>query len=264
MKASFGPELAEKIGKRRDEGAKLHELSAEFGLSVKVVRRALLTTGREPKRKASYRQSRPERFTVDEERKIASEYAAGATLDVLAKQYGCSGPTISRAVQRSGGTVRPSSPVRWTPEFTARIAADYRSGESRESIAARLGVKPQQVMARLRTVGVVESISGENHWNWSGGRRVDVNGYIQVRPAADEVHLCRVLSNGYVLEHRLVMAKMLGRPLLPTETVHHINGQKDDNRVENLQLRQGYHGAGVVLQCRGCGSHDVEAVPIAS
>lgn len=66
----------------------------------------------------------------------------------------------------------------------------------------------------------------------------------------------------WILVHRLVMQQHLGRRLEKYETVHHINGDTHDNRLENLQLRIGKHGRGAAFRCLDCGSHNVSAVPL--
>lgn len=82
--------------------------------------------------------------------------------------------------------------------------------------------------------------SMENHPSWSGGK-IDKDGYVLVL-AHNHPHP----SNrwGYVYEHRLVVEKSIGRLLTRKETVHHKNGIRHDNRLENLELRSSAHGPG--------------------
>ena len=61
-------------------------------------------------------------------------------------------------------------------------------------------------------------------------------GYVLVRLYPDDFFYPMVQKKGYVLEHRLVVARALGRNLHPWEVVHHKNHIKKDNRFENLQL----------------------------
>jgi predicted RNA-binding Zn-ribbon protein involved in translation (DUF1610 family) len=81
-----------------------------------------------------------------------------------------------------------------------------------------------------------KTCSGEAHPNWSGGKYTHIDGYIVVHVPPNSPFFDMADSKGYCLEHRLVMATHIGRCLLAEEVVHHINGDKKDNHIGNLEL----------------------------
>ena len=66
------------------------------------------------------------------------------------------------------------------------------------------------------------------------------NGYVWITVPA----LSRSGGPKSIMEHRYVMAQHLGRELSTDETVHHVNGNRQDNRIENLELFSSRHGPG--------------------
>ena len=83
---------------------------------------------------------------------------------------------------------------------------------------------------RLKTKGHTgptgKIYTGKGHINAQGYRRIPVGGGRELA------------------EHRVVMERHLGRPLKKNETIHHLNGIRHDNRLENLELRASHHGKG--------------------
>jgi hypothetical protein len=76
----------------------------------------------------------------------------------------------------------------------------------------------------------------EKNPNWQGGRLVASNGYVLIRVGVDH-HLADV--RGYAYEHRIVAEQKIGRRLESGESVHHVNGNKQVIRPENLEVMAG-------------------------
>lgn len=72
----------------------------------------------------------------------------------------------------------------------------------------------------------------ERNSHWKGGEMIDKDGYVLVKthdhPSRD--------THNYIRKHRLVMEQSLGRYLLPGEVVHHLDGDKQNNTIDNLRL----------------------------
>ena len=81
------------------------------------------------------------------------------------------------------------------------------------------------------------SNTGQRSSYWKGGKHKSSQGYIMIWLPKDDPFYPMADANNYVREHRLVIAKKLGRCLLKTEIVHHRSDvAKDDNRPEVLYL----------------------------
>lgn len=161
-------------------------------------------------------------------------------------------------------------PIEEYPTIVRRYTVDR---DGLDTIAVDYGVVRNTVKRILIHEGV--DIRHKGEWakgqptgsashHWKGGRWITAQGYAVVwadpeHPFYDSMSFQIGQTNGsrYFREHRIVMADHLGRPLMDHETVHHKNGIRDDNRINNLQLRVGAHGSGQRYQCAHCGSHDL-------
>ena len=126
----------------------------------------------------------------------------------------------------------------------AWLEDQYSVQKKRASIIAHLcGCNKKTIWDWLKKHGIKTHLnSGE--WNgmyaksgpanpsWKGGVSMR-RGYRWIKKPSGYPNTA---ANGYIAEHRMVMEEHLGRPLRKDETVHHLNGIKTDNRIENLHL----------------------------
>jgi transposase-like protein len=140
----------------------------------------------------------------------------------------------------------------------AEIERRLRGGESLRSIARGFGIDYQTLQYHRRRWGCLPLRSartkGEGHASWRGGTFIDRFGYKMVRVPH------RKAANPYSPEHVLVVERRIGRRLRRGEVVHHINGDKADNRDANLlvctrsshrELHRQLEAIGYVLLQRG-------------
>ena len=258
MSQKIAQELEAKIVQMYQDGARPVHIAQDLHVSDNTVQR-VLDRNRIARRGPVQRRMKPHL-----QANICERYAQGESPKLLAKEFDVSVFTIRDIVKSNGGMMNPKGQQyrRFTEEEIETMRHMRDQGISQTAIATALGTMPITISRVMREHGIepnqIGHVRGEQHGSWKGGRHPNQGGYSEVLlDPSDPMAPSMRNRQGYVLEHRLVMARKLGRPLTRYETVHHINGDRTDNRLENLQLRIGKHGKHQVYCCADCGSRNI-------
>jgi len=138
----------------------------------------------------------------------------------------------------------PNEAQQWVRDLIARgakVARGHTIGRKDTSLFILL---PCPTCGKERWIRLLKGLPESTHCrhcagfhsHWKGGRVQGSDGYIKIKLQPGNPFYGMRKAGGYVFEHRLVMAQHLGRPLHSWEVVHHKDGNKGNNSLDNLQL----------------------------
>ena len=257
--------MDKKIKELFESGMTGQEIAKQIGIGKTTVYRSLKRNGIVPN--LLYRSGerlKKGTFTKTMLEKAASLYIKNKSLEATALIFGCTASGLSNAFRRIGIETFPvgSHPKEIGEEKTKQILEMWDKGLSQSGISRTVACSQTAVRRVLIKHGLELTncrTRGEKSGRWKGGK-ILMNGYSYIQIPTENKFVSMLTSNGYVSEHRYVMAKHLNRILNKNETVHHKDGNKLNNSIENLQLRNGKHGKGCTFKCRDCGSLNIESI----
>jgi transposase-like protein len=278
---TFTEAQEKRVLKMYADGAYVKEIARAFDVYPIVVKSTLKRHGVEVD------SDRWQRITPEMEKQALVLYAESKSWDEIAQTLEISRAALYKILTKHGViqkrepvVVAPSKKRAAKPLIKRKTHSDastvqeaialYVSGVGCEEVATHFRVTSGTILRWVRDAGFEVRPAGfqrgGEHHGWRGGRVQNQDGYVLAlqRPEDPFYSMASIKTRDsrYVLEHRLVMAQKLGRPLRRSETVHHIDGDRANNSPDNLQLRQGRHGNGVALCCAQCGSTDLIPVDL--
>lgn len=268
MTKPYSPEREDLIVELYKSGQSIAKIAKTIGAGKNSVNRLLVRAG-------ICKEKNIHKFDSRTEKEIATEYENGVSSRELCEKYQCCDTTIMKIAKNHHIKIRPKGglEIPIADDIKQQILELWNKGLVKEQILRECNIKMHTYKFRriMQELGIsIEEIKsrrleGENHHLWNGGRQITDQGYVLITIRSTDPYFCmrqdRKKNRGRILEHRYVMAQHLGRPLEVYESVHHIDGNRQNNDISNLQLRSSGHGIGQVCKCRNCGSTDIGFIP---
>ena len=244
-----GNEHTEHISARKDEIINnytgfiktIPDMAIELGVSYATLRGLIKSWGIDTKPRAVVKKRSK---LIESKDEVIARYNNGESIRSMYAQYDVSYKTMRDTLMKWGTHSSRNAPQYPMLADKVLLRSSYLDRKlsvqqiADESGASRGAVYSALVWANIPLRSIEEGLdlkfngprTGERGTNWRGGRAKAGKGYVML---VAEGHPYAT-KDGYVMEHRLVMEKELGRYLMPNEIVHHKNGDRQLNTPENL------------------------------
>ena len=160
-------------------------------------------------------------------------YKNNLSVNEIAKIYNCNRDTVRLAMKRFGIVPRGKIKKPMSDDLKSNLIMLYVEQRlSTREIARILGRSHKYVSYKLKEIGVtvddrITALQSDRNPDWKGGKTTR-DGYVQISSKS----ICEKGKS----EHQIVMENYIGRELHENEVIHHIDGDKKNNNINNLAL----------------------------
>lgn len=211
------------------------------------------------------------RFSPEIELEIVNKYLSWVKSSVLVKEYKFDRKSINNLLKRHWLADVTKTRKWWrekmdTSKIDEEIINLHKKWLSQAQIGKTVWISQSVISRVIKNKWLMANAQIRMRWResqwWKWWVIKNELWYILTHYDIHEGYKEMYNKSWYALEHRIVMAKYLWRALLRNETVHHIDWNKTNNEINNLQLRIWQHGRWQVYCCSECWSKRIHPIAL--